>query len=172
MKDSDRWPPVSSVFLRVLCGSKVWSCLAAAFLQLLNYALQIRIACAKASSEPVSTALHHCLAIGQHFKLAGLARCNHGVNAQPFFDQGHETRDLGFIVLSRRAGTYLDIHSVLQGAGILRVFPDQRYQCKSAVSFWFSDLPITCDHPMSRSGQLPIPSAHFLWYSHRFFAGM
>jgi hypothetical protein len=37
---------------------------------------------------------------------------------------------------------------------------------------WFSDLPITRDHPIHRSGHIPIPSAHYLWYSHKFFAGM
>jgi len=85
-----------------------------ALLELLNHAIQIRIACAKASCEPVSTALRDSLAIGEHLKLASLARRNHGFNAQPLFNQGHETRDLGFVVLSRWAGTYLNFHGVLQ----------------------------------------------------------
>ena len=89
--------------------------LAAALLKLINHTIQIRIADAKASGEPISAALHHCLAIGKNFKLASFARRNYGVNAEPLFNQGHETRDLGFVVPSRRAGTYLNLHSVLQG---------------------------------------------------------
>jgi len=84
-----------------------------AFLELVNHAVKIRIAGAQASGEPVSTAFDDCLAIGEHLKLASLARCNHGVNAQLILNQGHETRDLGFVVLSRRAGTYLNFHCVL-----------------------------------------------------------
>jgi len=39
---------------------------------------------------------------------------------------------------------------------------------------WFSDPPITRDHLITRSPDLnlPIPSTHYLWYSHKFFAGM
>lgn len=95
--------------------------LAAALLELLNHAIQIRIAGSKASCEPVSAALHNSLAIGEHLKLASLARSNHGFNAEPLLNQGHETRNLGFIVPSRRAGTYLNFHSVFQVGG-RRVF--------------------------------------------------
>jgi hypothetical protein len=102
--------------------------LAAALLQLIDYAIQVRIAGAKASGEPVAAALHHCLAISQDFKLAGLSRRNHGINSQPLFNQGHETRDLGFVVPSSRAGKYLNLHLVLQVVGFRRLFPDQRYQ--------------------------------------------
>jgi hypothetical protein len=77
---------------------------------LLNHAIQIRIASAKASGEPVASALHHCLAIGQNFKLSGLSRRNHGINSQPLFNQCRETRDLSFIVPSRGAGKYLNLH--------------------------------------------------------------
>jgi hypothetical protein len=84
--------------------------LATALLQLLHHAIQIRIASAKASGEPVAAALHHCLAVGQHFKLAGLSRRNHGVDTKPLFNQGRETRDLGFIVPSGRTGKYLNLH--------------------------------------------------------------
>jgi hypothetical protein len=82
-----------------------------ALLELLNHAIEIGIAGAKAPGKPVSAALGNCLAIGKHFKLAGLARRNHGVNAEPLLDKGRETRNLGFIVLSSRAGTYLNLHS-------------------------------------------------------------
>jgi hypothetical protein len=123
----------SFVFLRVLLSSRAFGrrklmkigfstfvvqrwflALAAALLELVNHAFQIRIAGAKASGKPVPAALHHCLTIGQHFKLAGLALRNHGINAQPLFNHGRETRGLGFVALSRGAGPYLNFHSVLQ----------------------------------------------------------
>jgi len=98
--------------------SKVIERLAAAFLKLVNHAIQIGIAGAKASGEPVSASLRYGLAIGQHFKLASLARCNHGINTEPLFDHGRETRSLGFVVSSRGAGKYLNFHCVLQvGSG-------------------------------------------------------
>jgi hypothetical protein len=85
--------------------------LAAAFLELVNHAIEIRVAGAKASGEPVAAAFCYSLAIGQHVKLASLSRRNHGVNAQPLFDHGCETRGLGFVALSRRAGMDLNLHS-------------------------------------------------------------
>lgn len=109
---------IPSVFLRVFCGSKWFLGLAAALLKLINHAIKIRIAGAKASGEPVAAAFHDRLTIGQHFKLAGLSGRNHGINSKPFFNQRHETRDLGFVVSSRGAGTYLNFHSVLHvGSG-------------------------------------------------------
>ena len=101
------------------CRSVVGFCfsLAAALLQLIHHAIEIRIAGAKASCEPVSTALRYFLAIGQHVKLAGLARRNHGFNSQSLLNQGRETRSLGLVALSRRARTYLNLHSDLQAVG-------------------------------------------------------
>ena len=97
-----------------LVGQGCGLSLATALLKLVNHAIEIRIAGAKAPGEPVAAALRHGLAIGQHSKLAGLARRNHRIDSEPFLNQGHETRDLGFVALSRRAGTYLNVHSVLQ----------------------------------------------------------
>ena len=85
-----------------------------AFLELLNHVIEIGITCAKAFCEPVSTALGNPLSIGEHLELASSAGRNRNVHAKTLFNQGHETRDLGFIALSRRAGTYLNFHSVLQ----------------------------------------------------------
>jgi hypothetical protein len=85
--------------------------LATALLELVNHTIQIRITGAKTSGEPVSTALCDPLAIGKNLKLASLAWRNHSFNAEPLLNQGHETRDLGFVVLSRRAGTDLNLHS-------------------------------------------------------------
>jgi hypothetical protein len=92
--------------------------LATALLKLVNHSIEIGIAGAQASCEPVSTAPGNSLAIGEHLKLTGLARRNHGFNAEPLFDEGHETRDLGFVVLSCRAGAYHNFHSVLQFVGV------------------------------------------------------
>jgi hypothetical protein len=87
-----------------------------ALLELLNHAIEIGIAGAKASCEPVSAALRNTLAVGDYLKLTGLPRRNHGFNAEPLLDEGRETRDLSLVVLSRWAGNYLDLHSVLQSA--------------------------------------------------------
>jgi hypothetical protein len=121
--------------------------LAAALLKLINYAIPVRIAGAKASGEPVAAALGYWLAVGQHFKLAGFAGRNHGVNAEPLFNHGRETRSLGFIVSSRWAGTYLNFHSVLQVVDT--GFPISAIKCKSVVRFASPDYPITRDHPIS-----------------------
>jgi len=50
-------------------------------LELVNHAIQIGVAGAKASGEPVSTTLGDRLAIGKHRKLANFAGSNHGLNA-------------------------------------------------------------------------------------------
>jgi len=77
----------------------------------LNHPIQFGIAGAKAPREPVSSAPSNALAVGDHFKLTSLARYNHGSNAEALLYEGHETRDLGLVVLSGRAGNYLDLHS-------------------------------------------------------------
>lgn len=77
----------------------------------MNHRIQIGITCAKAPREPVSAALGNPLAIGEHFKLTGLAGRNGGGNTETLLYEGRETRDLGFVVLSSRAGYDLDLHS-------------------------------------------------------------
>jgi len=89
-----------------------------AFLQLIHHAIEIGIASAKASGEPVSTALGDGFAVGDHLELTGIAGRNHRVNAKPLLDQGHETRDLRFIVPSSGAGTYLYFHCDLHLYGV------------------------------------------------------
>ncbi len=84
-----------------------------ALLELVNHATEIGIAGAKFSRKPVSTALSNLLPVGNHLKLAGLARPIHGFNAEPLLDEGRETRDLGLVVVSGWTGNYLDLHSVL-----------------------------------------------------------
>jgi hypothetical protein len=87
--------------------------LRAALLQLFHHALQVRIPGAKASCDEVSATFGDQFAIRENRKLARLSRRDNGVNTQPLFDEVCETRDLGLVVLSSRAGTYLNLHSVL-----------------------------------------------------------
>jgi hypothetical protein len=82
-------------------------------LELLDHALEIGIAGAKSPSDPVPTALCNPLAVSDHFELADATMRNHGFNAEALLDEGHETRDLGLVVLSGRAVNDLDLHSVL-----------------------------------------------------------
>jgi hypothetical protein len=58
--------------------------LATALLELLNHAIGIGVAGAKASCKPVPTAPRDSLAIGEDFKVTGLAGRNDGFNAKPF----------------------------------------------------------------------------------------
>jgi hypothetical protein len=85
-------------------------------LELLDHAIEIRVAGAKAPCEPVSTALCYPLAVNDNLELTGLTRRNDGFNVEAILNHGHETRDLGFVVLSRRAVNDLDPHFVLQAA--------------------------------------------------------
>jgi hypothetical protein len=79
-------------------------------LESLDHPFEIRIAGAKAAGEPVATAFGNPLAVRDHFELTGLTRREDGLHAEALSDEGHETRDLGLIVLSRRAVNDLDLH--------------------------------------------------------------
>ena len=79
-------------------------------LELLDHTFQIRIASAKAPCEPVPTAFRNPFAVSDHLELTNLARRQDGFNIEPLFDEGHETRDLCLVVLSRRAVNDLDLH--------------------------------------------------------------
>jgi hypothetical protein len=87
-----------------------------AFLDLLNQALKIGIAGAEFLCEPVSAALRNPLAVRDHLKLASLTGPEDGLDAEALLDEGHETRDLDLIVLSRRAVNDFDLHPVLRSA--------------------------------------------------------
>jgi hypothetical protein len=86
------------------------------FLELLDHAIEIGIAGAKASCKPVPTALGYPLAVSDDLELTCLPGRNDGFYAEAIFDEGHETRDLGSVVLSRRAVDDLDLHYVIQSA--------------------------------------------------------
>ena len=85
----------------------------AVFLELLDHALEIGITGAKAPGEPVPTALGNPLAVSDDLELTGLTRHGDSINVEALLDEGHETRDLGLVVLSRRTVNDLDLHSVL-----------------------------------------------------------
>jgi hypothetical protein len=80
--------------------------------ELLNHAIEIGIAGAEAPSEPVPAAFGDSLAVRDHLELTGLTRRSHGFNSEALLDEGHETRGLGLVILSRRAVDDLDLHSV------------------------------------------------------------
>jgi hypothetical protein len=80
-------------------------------LKLLDYAVEIRIATAKAPRKPVSTALGYRLAVSNHLELTGAARLGYRVDVKAFLDKGREPRDLGLIVVSGWAMNDFDPHS-------------------------------------------------------------
>ena len=81
-------------------------------LEPLDHAIEIRIAGAKAPCKPVAATRGNLLAVSDHLELTGLTRHGHGIDAEALLDEGHETRDLILVVLSRRAVNDLDLHSV------------------------------------------------------------
>ena len=110
----------------------------ATLMKLLNHMIKIWVSGAKAPCKPVSTPLGNSHAVGDHLKLTSLAERHHGINAEALLNEGHETRDLGFVVLSRRARNYLDLHcSVLRFAswGRLAVGAAGRINLRDVVVF-------------------------------------
>ena len=81
---------------------------------MVHHAVEIGIARAKHSGEPVPAALGDLRPVRDDVELAGLPRRSRGINSQSLLDEGHETRDLGIVVLSGRAVNDFDLHSVLQ----------------------------------------------------------
>ena len=80
------------------------------FGELLNHFFQVWIAGPKTPREPVSATRSNPLAVGYNVELAGLAWCADHVNVQALLDQGHETRDLGTVVLSSWTVNDFDLH--------------------------------------------------------------
>ena len=80
------------------------------FGELLNHFFQVWITGPKAPREPVSATLSNPFTVRYNVELASLTRCADGVNVQALFDQGHETRDLGTVVLSRWAVNDFNLH--------------------------------------------------------------
>jgi hypothetical protein len=83
-----------------------------ALLELLDHAIQVGITGAKPSREPVPAALGYPFAVSDNLELTSLAWHNDGFNVEAPLDEGYETRNLGLVVLSRRAMNDLDLHFV------------------------------------------------------------
>jgi hypothetical protein len=83
-----------------------------ALFELLDHAIEIGIARAKASCEPVPTALGNPLAVSNNLELTSLPRRNDGFNIEALLDEGRETRDLDLVVQSCRAVNDLDLHQL------------------------------------------------------------
>ena len=81
------------------------------FLESGDDALEIGIAGTEAAREPVPATLGDFFTVGEDVELALLSGCGHGFHTQAFLDEGHETRDLGLVVVSRRAVDDLDLHA-------------------------------------------------------------
>ena len=86
------------------------------FLKQFEHAIEIGIPRAKAPREPVPTALRNPLSICKHLELTDPTRCNDSVNVQALLDESHETRDLGFVVLSCRTVNDFDLQFTLPPA--------------------------------------------------------
>jgi len=85
-----------------------------ALLKLFDHAIEIGITCAKLLCEPVAATLGNYFAVRDYLELTRLTRRKHGINSQSLFDEGHETRDLNLVVLSRWTVNDFDFHSGLQ----------------------------------------------------------
>ena len=91
--------------------------------------IEIRVAGAESPRQPVPAALGDRLAVHDHLELALRPGKRHDVDTETLSDEGHETRDLGFVVLSRRAGTYLNFHfqdSKGEKAKLLQLLKDSK----------------------------------------------
>jgi hypothetical protein len=87
-----------------------------ALLELVDHTMEIGIAGAKAPCDPILTSPGNPLAVREHLELSRLTRDQDAFQVQAFLDEGRETRDLDFVVLSRRAMNDFDLHSILQSA--------------------------------------------------------
>jgi hypothetical protein len=85
-------------------------------LELLHHSIQIRIPRAKFPREPIPAALRNLLAVRNHLELTSFPRRKDGLNPQALLDEGHETRDLDLVVLSRGAVHDFHFHAVPQSA--------------------------------------------------------
>lgn len=103
-------------------------------LELLDHAIEIGISGAKAPCEPVPTALGNPLAVSDNLELTGLTRRNDGFNVEALLDEGHETRDLGLVVLSRRTVNDLDFHSVFQSASCSHLIAQSVHRAMGIVN--------------------------------------
>jgi hypothetical protein len=79
----------------------------------LDDAVEFGIPSAKAAREPIAAARRNGFAVHDHVKLTRCTGYFDGFDTQALLNEGHETRDLGFVVGSRRAMNDFDFHFVL-----------------------------------------------------------
>jgi len=103
---------VSECLAGVLCRLPLCAT-CAVLLELLDHPIEIGVTGAKFSREPVAAAFGNFLAVRDHFELSGLTGREDGFHVQVLPDEGHETRDLNLVILSRRAVKDLNLHCVL-----------------------------------------------------------
>ena len=85
----------------------------ALLLELVDHVVEVGTACPKAPSEPVP-ATRGIPCRPRSRRTAPARRAGSPLDVKALLDEGHETRDLGSVVLSRRAVHDLDLHSALQ----------------------------------------------------------
>ena len=83
-------------------------------LELLDNAIEVGIASAEFLREPVAAPGGNFFAVGEYVELACFAGREDRVDAQPFLDEGRETRDLRGVVVSGGAVNDFDFHGHLQ----------------------------------------------------------
>ena len=103
----------------------------ASLLKQFNHVVEIGIARAEAPCEPVSATLGNLVTVGNYVKLTGLSRRNCDCNAEALLYEGHETRNLGSVVLSRRAMNDFDLHSILES---VRRAGSRTHSCRRAIA--------------------------------------
>lgn len=73
------------------------------FHESLHQFVEIRVSGAEPPRQPVPAALGDRPTVRDHLELALRSGYLHDVDAEMLFDEGHETRDLGLVVVSGRA---------------------------------------------------------------------
>lgn len=76
--------------------------------------VEVGISGAELAREPVSAAGGNFFAVGEHVELTGIAWREDWVDAEPFLDEGRETRDLRGVVVSGGTVNDFDFHGDLQ----------------------------------------------------------
>lgn len=94
---------------------------------MLDYIIEIGITSTKFPRNPISASLGDGLAIRNHLKLASLTWPHNWLYIEFFFDERHETRDLGLVIFSRGAVNDFDFHCVYYGLMIWTSAPGTRY---------------------------------------------
>ena len=75
-----------------------------------HHRVEVGVSCAEAPRQEISAPLGDRLSVNDDVELPFCSRFEQRLNAELVFDHGHETRDLGAIVLSGGAVNDLDFH--------------------------------------------------------------